>query len=186
MKRPRKKSPTFDPMLNGMDYPQPLIDSVANANIRPVFGTVDMNLFVRGWLGSPSLSLPEKYNVFGSAPTLSQFQLDELMLVFEDESVQFRKSIKTEWPIIAELGAKAWVTANMLANYLNVGYSKMEERQALQAMLAAKYDTSEKRAWLQKALAARDSALLRYVFGAFIESHRQTAKTTGVEVPDAF
>jgi hypothetical protein len=45
---------------------------------------------------SLSLSTFEKKRVIDAIPTLSQFQIDELTKVFEDERVEFRKLMPTE------------------------------------------------------------------------------------------
>ena len=49
---------------------------------------------------SLSLSTFEKKRVIDAIPTLSQFQIDELIKVFEDERVEFRKLMPTEGEII--------------------------------------------------------------------------------------
>lgn len=56
---------------------------------------------------SLSLSTFEKKRVIDAVPTLSQFQIDELVKVFEDERVEFRKLMPTEWEIIKWLLVKA-------------------------------------------------------------------------------
>lgn len=56
---------------------------------------------------SLSLSTFEKKRVIDSVPNLSQFQIDELMVVFEDERVEFRKLVATEGEIIKGLVIKA-------------------------------------------------------------------------------
>ncbi len=61
------------------------------------------------WLLEHSLSLStfEKKRVIDALPTLSQFQIDELVKVFEDERVEFRKLMPTEGEIIKGLVVKA-------------------------------------------------------------------------------
>lgn len=56
---------------------------------------------------SLSLSTFEKKRVIDSISQLSQFQIDELMKVFEDERVEFRKLVATEGEIIKWLVVKA-------------------------------------------------------------------------------
>jgi hypothetical protein len=56
---------------------------------------------------SLSLSTFEKKRVIDAIPTLSQFQVDELIKVFEDERVEFRKLMPTEGEIIKWLVVKA-------------------------------------------------------------------------------
>ena len=56
---------------------------------------------------SLSLSVFEKKRVLDNVPNLSQFQIDELIKVFEDERVEFRKLVSTEGEIIKGLVVKA-------------------------------------------------------------------------------
>lgn len=56
---------------------------------------------------SLSLSVFEKKRVIDNIPHLSQFQIDELIKVFEDERVEFRKLVSTEGEIIKWLVVKA-------------------------------------------------------------------------------
>lgn len=56
---------------------------------------------------SLSLSVFEKKRVIDNIPHLSQFQINELMKVFEDERTEFRKLITTEAEIIKGLVIKA-------------------------------------------------------------------------------
>jgi len=56
---------------------------------------------------SLSLSTFEKKRVIDAIPTLSQFQIDELVKVFEDERVEFRKLMGSEGEIIKGLVIKA-------------------------------------------------------------------------------
>jgi hypothetical protein len=56
---------------------------------------------------SLSLTTFEKKRVIDALPTLSQFQIDELVKVFEDERVEFRKLMPTEGEIIKNLVIKA-------------------------------------------------------------------------------
>lgn len=56
---------------------------------------------------SLSLSTFEKKRVVDSVPQLSQFQIDELSKVFEDERIEFRKLVATEGEIIKGLVVKA-------------------------------------------------------------------------------
>lgn len=60
----------------------------------------DENKFIDLLEHSLSLSTFEKKRVIDSVSTLSQFQIDELSKVFEDERVEFRKLVATEGEII--------------------------------------------------------------------------------------
>jgi hypothetical protein len=154
----------FSPRLTGNDYPQPLIDSVIRGICPPVFARVDMNQFIRLLMGSYSLALTEKFRVIEALPTLSQFQCDALLEVWNDETEEFQALVRTEWPMVMGLSAKNWVSANMLANYLGAGYGEVEESKALQSMLTVKYNTPAKRGWIQRGLADNHS-LAWHVFG---------------------
>lgn len=67
----------------------------------------DENKFIDLLEHSLSLSTFEKKRVIDSMSELSQFQIDELMKVFEDERVEFRKLVSTEGEIIKGLVVKA-------------------------------------------------------------------------------
>lgn len=56
---------------------------------------------------SLSLSVSEKKRVIDAIPTLSQFQIDELTKVFEDEREEFKKLMPKEGDTIKELLVKA-------------------------------------------------------------------------------
>ena len=56
---------------------------------------------------SLSLSLFEKKRVIDAIPTLSQFQIDELHKVFEDEREEFKKLFPKEGETIREFAKKA-------------------------------------------------------------------------------
>lgn len=56
---------------------------------------------------SLSLSVFEKKRVIDAIPTLSQFQIDELIKVFEDEREEFKKLLSKEGETIRDLVVKA-------------------------------------------------------------------------------
>ncbi len=56
---------------------------------------------------SLSLSIAEKKRVVDAIPTLSQFQVDELHKVFEDEREEFKKLLSKEGEVIKDLVSKA-------------------------------------------------------------------------------
>ncbi len=56
---------------------------------------------------SLSLSVFEKKRVVDAIPTLSQFQIDELIKVFEDEREEFKKLLSKEGDTIRDLVVKA-------------------------------------------------------------------------------
>jgi hypothetical protein len=69
--------------------------------------TFDESAFMDLLEHSLSLTTFEKKRVIDALPTLSQFQIDELVKVFEDERVEFRKLMPTEGEIIKNLVIKA-------------------------------------------------------------------------------
>ncbi len=69
--------------------------------------TFDEKYFMELLEHSLSLSTFEKKRVVDAIPSLSQFQIDELVKVFEDERVEFRKLMPTEGEIIKWLVVKA-------------------------------------------------------------------------------
>ncbi len=79
---------------------------VAKFMVHPLTTFAEM-IFIDLLEHSLSLSTFEKKRVIDAIPTLSQFQIDELVKVFEDERVEFRKLMPTEWEIIKWLVIKA-------------------------------------------------------------------------------
>lgn len=90
---------------------------------------------------SLSLSVFEKKRVIDAIPTLSQFQIDELVKVFEDEREEFKKLLSKEGDTIRELVVKAKEGWNQLRDiYLGekVAREKAGEDQAkIDALKAA-------------------------------------------------
>jgi hypothetical protein len=82
---PRPKTPNDDLIKRFMVHPLTSFDEMS---------------FVDLLEHSLSLSTFEKKRVIDAIPTLSQFQVDELVKVFEDERVEFRKLMPTEGEII--------------------------------------------------------------------------------------
>jgi hypothetical protein len=74
-------------------------DLVAKFMVHPLTTFAEM-AFIDLLEHSLSLSTFEKKRVIDAIPTLSQFQIDELVKVFEDERVEFRKLMPTEGEII--------------------------------------------------------------------------------------
>jgi hypothetical protein len=89
---PRPKTPNDDLIKRFMVHPLTSFDEMS---------------FVDLLEHSLSLSTFEKKRVIDAIPTLSQFQVDELVKVFEDERVEFRKLMPTEGEIIKWLVVKA-------------------------------------------------------------------------------
>lgn len=71
---------------------------------------------------SPSLSSAEKARVLDQGPVLSQYQADELAVVFDDERREFDKLAHTEGPIVARLQALAlWDGVELVRERLGIG-----------------------------------------------------------------
>ncbi len=92
--------------------PQPPRPKTSNDALIHRFMVHPLTTFVEGEFidlleHSLSLSTFEKKRVIDAVPTLSQFQIDELVKVFEDERVEFRKLMPTEGEIIKWLLVKA-------------------------------------------------------------------------------
>lgn len=71
------------------------------------FTTFDEKQFLDFLEHSLSLSTFEKKRVIDAIPTLSQFQIDELIKVFENERVDFRNLMATEGEVVKWLVIKA-------------------------------------------------------------------------------
>lgn len=69
--------------------------------------TFDETRFLELLEHSLSLNVYEKKRVIDAIPTLSQFQIDELIKVFEDEREEFKKLMSTEADAIKDLVTKA-------------------------------------------------------------------------------
>ena len=79
---------------------------MAKIRVHP-FTTFDEVYFMDLLENSLSLNVFEKKRVVDAVPTLSQFQIDELTKVFEDEREEFRKLLPTEGETIREYVVKA-------------------------------------------------------------------------------
>jgi hypothetical protein len=164
---PSDTSSNFNPILSGSDYPETLINGLAKVIDPPMFARIDIPAFIRSFVGSFSLSLVEKERVFQATATLSKFQFDSLQEVWEDEKLEFGRLVANEWQQVAQLSAKSWIEANMLANSHSVGFmDAANERAALQHMLVTKYNSAARRKWVIQALSNSDNPLLHHVFGA--------------------
>ncbi len=95
---------------------------------------------------SLSLSVFEKKRVIDAIPTLSQFQIDELVKVFEDEREEFKKLLSKEGETIRELVNKAKEGWNQLRDIYvaeRTARSKANEDQAKIDALKASLDLGE-------------------------------------------
>lgn len=86
----------------------------------------DEEYFLDLLMHSLSLSLSEKKKVVDAMPTLSEFQVEELILVFEDEREKFR-DLASEHPedikILLKRQQKDWSELGMI-------YAALEEKEA--------------------------------------------------------
>lgn len=184
--KPREEAPEFVPFLTGPDLPEELIERLCKVLCPPVLATVDMPSFVRLIGISNSLSALEKLRVFEALPTLSQFQIDELIKVMNDEASEFAKLVPNEWRIIASLSAKSWLHLCLVADHLGAGYpDDATERQALTRMLKRKFSDKGREGWVSSALGR--STLGDHVFSALGSSApRSRSQPAQLNLPDSF
>lgn len=155
----------FVPFLTGADLPDDLIERLCQVIPSPQHAKVDKPAFVRLVGTSMSLSATEKLRVFESMATLSQFQFDELTVVLNDEVIEFKKLVPTEWMFIAPLTARSWLHLCMVADHLGAGYvDDTAERMVLSGMLARKFCGDEEQFWLSRFMGL--SPLVDHVFSA--------------------
>jgi hypothetical protein len=180
------QTPPFVPFLTGPDLPGDLIARLCRVLCPPLLAVVDMPTFVRLIGASHSLSALEKLRVFEGLPTLSQYQIDELMNVMEDEVDEFYNLVSKEWQTIAGLSARSWLHLCLVADYLGAGYPDEEaERKALSRMLKRKYGVEGRKDWLDRARGC--SPLGNHVFSAFTNpAPRLRAQGERAALPKAF
>lgn len=109
---PNPPTPPTDQTGTPVPPPPPPRPKTANDEVFQRFlvhplTTFDETSFMDLLEHSLSLSTFEKKRVIDAIPTLSQFQIDELIKVFDDERVEFRKLMPTEGEIIKGLVVKA-------------------------------------------------------------------------------
>lgn len=106
------------------------------ASVHPL-STFDENAFIDLLEHSLSLSVFEKKRVIDAIPTLSQFQIDELTKVFEDEREEFKKLLAKEGETIRELVVKAKEGWNQLRDIYFAERTAREHADADQAKIDA-------------------------------------------------
>jgi len=86
---------------------QQIQDFVASVKIPPHPNTkFDEKIFVELLAGSISLTMTEKKRIIEAIPQLSQFQIDELMKIFEEEKVKFTELEKKHAEQVKDLEEK--------------------------------------------------------------------------------
>lgn len=154
----RRRKPTATPaaivpILTGADLPDDLVERLCGVLCPPLRATVDLPAFVRLIGASHSLNALEKLRVFAALSTLSQFQVDALIEVMEDEMNQFAELAQREWRDVAQVSASTWLHLCLVADHLGVGYADDEaEREALTAWLLRKFAGEEGESWVRRAL----------------------------------
>lgn len=103
---------------------------------------VDKKVFTQLLLNSLSLSLIEKERVFSALPTLTQFQVDELLKVFLDESAKFAELYEEHPDDLCKLVAKNIVGVFSFAVYLGVIPESKADEQKLMASVVEHYQSS--------------------------------------------
>jgi hypothetical protein len=139
----------FSPLISSTDYPNALIDRICATTMRPVLASIDLPEFVRALCASFSLNLAEKISVLDALPTLSQFQCNELLAVWQDEVTEFQQLLHNEWPIIAGLCARSWYDAQQLLRERGGQVQDIEALQWQTTLLKRKFNTpARERQWL--------------------------------------
>lgn len=179
-------STPFIPFFIADDLPDDLIERLCGKVVPPMLGLMDLPEFVRMVCASMSLSSIEKLRVFENLPALTQFQIDSLIEVFNDELAQFTGLIDSEWPMIASFAAKNWLQVCMLADYMGAGYpDEATEREALRQMLLRKFAKEEDAEWAFSGLSC--SVWGRHVFSALSETQQYAdypVSSKGKGLPD--
>jgi hypothetical protein len=86
---------------------QQIQDFVASVKIPPHPNTkFDEKIFVELLAGSISLTMTEKKRIIEAIPQLSQFQIDELMKIFDEEKVKFTELEKKHAEQVKDLEEK--------------------------------------------------------------------------------
>lgn len=101
---------------------------------------IDKFYFTNLLLSSLSLSMMEKFRVIFKAPKLSQFQVDELIKVFEDEQSEFNRLLKEDAEDVTKLAGVSVVESVTCAsalgmftgNQINVEHTVNEIREHLE------------------------------------------------------
>lgn len=96
------------------------------------FTKFDEKFFLGLLENSLSLNLFEKKRVIDAIPTISQYQVDELVKVFEDERVEFKKLMPTEGEVIKQYVVKArreWIQLYELYRTEDIKYEVANEEQ---------------------------------------------------------
>jgi hypothetical protein len=96
------------------------------------FTKFDEKFFLGLLENSLSLNLFEKKRVVDAIPTISQYQVDELVKVFEDERVEFKKLMPTEGEVIKQYVTKArkeWIQLYELYRTEDLKFEQASEEQ---------------------------------------------------------
>ncbi|MDY0037327.1 MAG: hypothetical protein RBS05_15565 [Zoogloea oleivorans] len=161
-----RDTPKFYPLLSGDDLPPVLIDGLVTSVGPPQFAKVHKPDFIRLAMGSLSISFCEKIRILDALPRLGQFQVDELITIFTEERQELARLCHKEYEYQVELNARSILGVFCLAVYRGTGYpKKCDEADAIRKMVAMKFDTPDRRAWLHRALAVSGGAALQFVFG---------------------
>lgn len=183
---PPNQSTRFAPFFLASDLPDDLVQRLCEVVPSPIFATVDKASFVRHIGASHSLSACEKWRCLDSLVTLSQFQIDVLLKVMQDEALEFSKLAHRDWDAISLLTARAWLHLCLVADYFDAGYAdEQQERAALATMLQRKFSEPEQRRWVEMAL--QEGAVARHVFSAFTEGNaRRSKRPARLKIPASF
>ncbi len=110
-------------------------DFIASVKIPPHPNTTfNEKLFVELLAGSISLTLNEKYKIIQAIPQLSQFQVDELIKIFQEEQQKFSELEKKHAEQVAELGKQHAVNPEVLQAKAQEDASKSKEQAEADAL----------------------------------------------------
>ena len=176
-------SPSFARLFFiGVDYPRALVDLFVPVFARDLPTDVDTPALVRLFLGSYSLELTEKHRVIERLRLLDKDRCTQLQKVWTSESDN-TENLALEHPRdLAALSARAWLTNNMLANYLGLPWSAAQEQSALLEMLRRKYKPRQ-RSQLRQWLSVGQPGMAAYVFGPALAVLQAGGRATPVPLP---
>lgn len=155
------KPPDTAALLHPQMLPSGLVARLAQtATLPPPHPPESTGALIRTMLLSNSLGLDEKDHVLSQMPTLSVWQVRELMHTFDDERIEFAKLVPSEFEIIASLQARAlWAALALAANRCGTSaaqeraWCKRTVRQAATRGLRHWLDTLDAKWWREHAAA---------------------------------
>lgn len=110
-------------------------DFIASVKIPPHPNTkFDEKVFVELLAGSISLTINEKYKIIQAIPQLSQFQIDELIKIFQEEQQKFAELEKKHAAEVAQLEKEHEGTPQDLSSKAEEEVRKKKEDEEAEAL----------------------------------------------------